>query len=467
MFSTINVVSVVLALVGALVRLALPTRPGAWALLTCAFALPAGSFDKRGFSADLDASLPPLEDLEPWGAAEPENTTACDALLGDALPGDALPGDAAADVPSAPAAYSVPLTKQRIPVKSRGQTIYKTIFSGQISVGTPAQAFTVVFDTGSGHLIVPGPTCRSPACIKHTQYNQSSSSGTPIDYDGTPVTGKARDQLTVSFGTGEVTGVFQQDVVCVADLCLETHLITATEMTDKPFLEFDFDGVLGLGLSGLSQTPQFNMAARLGAATDGGVFAVYLGSCGAEISFGAYQPALLQSELAWAPVKDAEDGYWKLAVDAVVVDGENLDACAGGCHAVADTGTSVLAGPSSAVKWIRERLSQRLFMEDGKCQVDGGATIEVALSGGATLVLHAQDYAQPRINANATATECELLLMKMDVPPPLGPLFILGEPILTKYYTVFDAASRRVGFGEASQCEGASEGSESELAAPM
>jgi hypothetical protein len=285
----------------------------------CALALPSGSFDRRGFS-DLDESLPPLEELEPWGY-EPENATErCAEATGVVV-------DAA---PAGPAAYSVPLTKQRIPVKSRGQTIYKTIFSGDISVGTPAQQFTVVFDTGSGHLIVPGPTCKSPACVKHTQYNQSSSTGAAIDYDGTLVTGTARDQLTVSFGTGEVTGVFQKDTVCVADLCLETHLITATEMTDKPFLEFDFDGVLGLGLSGLSQTPQFNMAARLGDATQGGVFAVYLGGCGAEITFGAYRPELLKSDIAWADVKDPEDGYWKLAVDAVVVDGAELDACAGG-----------------------------------------------------------------------------------------------------------------------------------------
>jgi hypothetical protein len=359
------------------------------------------------------------------------------------------------------------LTKQRVPVKSRGQTIYKTIFSGDISVGTPAQQFTVVFDTGSGHLIVPGPTCKSPACVKHEQYNSSSASGLAIDYDGSVVTGKARDQLTVSFGTGEVTGVFQQDLVCVSDLCLETHMITATEMTDKPFLEFDFDGVLGLGLSGLSQTPQFNMAKRLGDATDGGVFAVYLGSCGPEISVGAYQPTLLAGGLEWASVKDPEDGYWKLAVDEVVVDGTPLEICESGCSAVADTGTSVLAGPGSAVKWIRERLGPRLFMQDGRCAIDGDATIEVQLSGGKRLVLEAMDYAQPRINANASATTCELLLMKMDVPPPLGPLFILGEPILTKYYTVFDARSTRVGFGEASQCAEDADGHEGELAAAM
>lgn len=447
----IDTLCLVFALVGALCRLVAPgrqCRPSAWTLLiSCAAALPAGSFDKRPVLRGLHEAVAPLPEPELAElAADPAEqcTEATEAAL--------------LEEPAVTEVYSVPLTKQRIPVKSRGQTIYKTIFSGVISVGTPPQPFTVVFDTGSGHLIVPGPTCRSPACVKHTQYNASSTSGAAIDYDGTPVTGKARDQLTVSFGTGEVTGVFQQDVVCVAQLCLETHMITATEMTDKPFLEFDFDGVLGLGLAGLSQTSEFNMAQRLGTATNAGVFSVYLGSCGSEISFGAWKPEHLTGALGWADVEDREDGYWKLGVDAVVVDGQRLDSCADGCHAVADTGTSVLAGPSSVVTWIRERLSARLFMQDGKCAVDGDARIEVALAGGTTLSLGAADYAQPRLNANATADSCELLLMKMDVPPPLGPLFILGEPILTKYYTVFDAAAGRVGFGTARHCDEGEEG---------
>lgn len=431
-FSLVALLSSVLKIFAA------PLSLAAWPLLLSGVgALPAGS--RLGARRALPSASADVDD--------PESDTGLVADLTDtAGPLDPeLP-----DCGHAPAAeaHTVPLTKQRVPVKSRGQTIYKTIFSGKISVGTPAQEFTVVFDTGSGHLIIPGPTCRSPSCVKHQQYNSSSSSGQAIDYDGTPVTGKARDQLTVSFGTGEVTGVFSQDTVCVAGgrRCVEgAHLITATEMTDKPFLEFDFDGVLGLGLAGLSQTPAFNMAQRLGGGDS--VFAVYLGHCGSEISFGSWRPQLLRGALQWADVKDAEEGYWKLAVDAVVVDGTPLEVCAGGCNAVADTGTSVLAGPSAAVTLIREQLSSRLFMKDGVCAIDGDAAIEVVLAGGLRLSLGAADYAQPRLNANQTATACELLLMKMDVPPPLGPLFILGEPILTKYYTVFDATKERVGFG--------------------
>jgi len=42
------------------------------------------------------------------------------------------------------------------------------------------------------------------------------------------------------------------------------------------------------------------------------------------------------------------------------------------------------------------------------------------------------------------------MLMAMDIPEPIGPkLFILGEPVLRKYYTVYDTAKLQVGFSKA------------------
>ncbi|CAE8606213.1 unnamed protein product, partial [Polarella glacialis] len=179
------------------------------------------------------------------------------------------------------------LEKSEMVTETIGDQVYhRSAYWGIIHVGHPAKPFKVVFDTGSGHLILPSTYCRSAACKAHSRYSRSGSlTSKDINSDGQQVKqGQPRDQLSVSFGTGEVDGVFVEDTVCFEDAgvapnasaadtdgavvaapsdsanleCISLRFIAATEMSEDPFKDFVFDGVFGLGLSGLSQTEQFN-----------------------------------------------------------------------------------------------------------------------------------------------------------------------------------------------------------------
>merc|ERR1719422_1168103 len=85
---------------------------------------------------------------------------------------------------------SVRLQKQYVPVIRNGKTVaYKTAYFGVVSVGSEnPQSFTMVFDTGSGHFILPSTACKSETCLKHRRYNRTlSRDAVDIDSDGTPI----------------------------------------------------------------------------------------------------------------------------------------------------------------------------------------------------------------------------------------------------------------------------------------
>merc|ERR1719183_2663565 len=272
------------------------------------------------------------------------------------------------------------------------KVVHKTAYYGRVEIGSPRQDFTVVFDTGSGNLMVPSTYCRSRACTMHKRFDRkSSATAEDIEADGSPSRkGALRDQITVTFGTGEISGVFIQDDVCMGSLCTNMHFVGATDETEDPFSSFNFDGVLGLALPQMSQGPDFSLMDHFAKskALRQPLFSVFLSDSdmeSSEITFGAVKDEHMVTPMFWQSVT-RDSGYWQVQIEDITIDNKKQNLC-NDCQVAVDTGTSQLAGPTDVINELSKRLDVKSDCSNYKKLPNLGFVIDEKI-----LNLQPQDY---------------------------------------------------------------------------
>uniref|UniRef100_A0A670JEB1 Renin n=1 Tax=Podarcis muralis TaxID=64176 RepID=A0A670JEB1_PODMU len=317
-----------------------------------------------------------------------------------------------------------------------------TQYFGEISIGTPAQIFKVIFDTGSANLWVPSHQC-SPlysACASHARYDSSKSS--TYRPNGT--------QIAIQYGKGHVKGFLSQDIVTVAGIPVFQVFAEATALTNKPFNYAQFDGVLGMGYPSQAidgVTPVFDKIMSEQILTSE-VFSVYYSrnsalNTGGEIILGGSDPSYYTGDFHYLSI--SREGYWHIDLKGVSVGGELLF-CHEGCTASVDTGTSYITGPASSVSILMKAIGATLnlstyIIECKKIHLLPDISFHFGdrayiLSGSAYVLQHSE-YGQEF---------CTVAFSGFDIPPPLGPLWIMGASFIGEYYTEFDRQNNRIGF---------------------
>merc|ERR1711871_1810570 len=327
--------------------------------------------------------------------------------------------------------FSIPINK-----RSNDEVVQGRLFNPKPDMlgASPAESFNVIFDTGSANLWVPNHKVGLVGLLKH-KYDSSKSSSYVAN--GT--------EFKIQYGSGPVSGIWSEDTIAIGGLQAKNQAFAEVENAGGLGLAYGigkFDGILGLGWDRISvdgvKTPFHNLVDQGQLAEP--VFAFYLGdNAPGSLIIGGTDKSHYTGDFTYVPLK-SED-YWRIALDDVKVGGASVSDTK---TAIVDSGTSLLAGPKDDVAAIAKKIGATSVLNK-EYTIDcskGGPDISFTL-GGKDYTFAFADYT---INSGST---CLFAMMGIDVPAPNGPLWILGDVFMRKYYTVFDWGNKRLGFATA------------------
>ncbi|PVU91667.1 hypothetical protein BB559_004045 [Furculomyces boomerangus] len=332
-----------------------------------------------------------------------------------------------------------------------------TYYYGDLFLGTPKQKFSVLFDTGSSKLWVPGVYCKSPACFQHNRFHPKMSSAFQNLY--------RNDSIT--YGTGKINGMLGSDTVYIGGISLYNQKFIYTTEQDSNF-ELPgscFDGILGLSFNG---DPSIDDTSPISSITkqrklQRNVFGIQLSdgdkSYG-RITFGRVDDSLYKGKMYWFPV--VEKGSWKLMMDDINYEKPNIKSCtefikknralenkqsqnkSGNLdkpvHALIDSGTSFILGKWEVINKLNHEIGADIntgFISCSKINTLGMLIINIQ---GILFKLSSKEY----IYHNKITNTCQsALIPKRDLS-----YWVLGNSFMGKLYSVFDFDNHKIGLGK-------------------
>merc|ERR1712032_1386361 len=169
-------------------------------------------------------------------------------------------------------------------------------------------------------------------------------------------------------------------------------------------------------------------------------FAYFLasaGQSGSTLTLGGTDSSFYSGDFHYTPLSFIHKAlpYWLIKATDLKIGGKSTGACGWGivgCLMVVDTGTSIFAGPS---KYMNPLIQQIGDVLDDCSNAMSLPTLTFRFNGKDFDL--GPDFYVMRVMDSAGQEHCQLGVAPMDAGVPI---FILGDPFLRKYYTVWDGS---------------------------
>jgi hypothetical protein len=369
------------------------------------------------------------------------------------------------------------------------------VYVGNITVGTPEQRFTVIFDTGSSNMWIPDIACNGNAkcdsacdwsmicsalcddkccasassssavasyedlsaennppvvtCDLKRKYNASSSS-TYVEHGRT---------FKIFYGSGFADGFLGEDTIRFGDVGTQQLVVPNTTFgqtttMSKVFEGVEADGLLGLAFTQIAVdgvTPPLINAIQQGL-LDKPLFTVYLDQEGTNsgtstkrkggvYTWGGVDTINCGPVIDYAPL--SSDTYYQFEITAVALGSKYTHTSK--AEVISDSGTSLMMGPNGPVKAIAGLVGAVFDKQIGAYVIRCDSVYDPI-----TFTIHGKRYDVPasalNIDVGIGNGTCLWGVDSLGVLGAIGPAWILGDPFIRAYCNVYDIGQSRIGF---------------------
>ncbi|KAG8214186.1 aspartic peptidase domain-containing protein [Butyriboletus roseoflavus] len=349
-------------------------------------------------------------------------------------------------------------------------------YSGVVSIGTPAQDFNVILDTGSSDLWVATTGCTT------------CTSGVPLFNPSKSSTYKnITSPLSIEYGSGVVKGYISEDTVTFGGFTLQNQRFRAhisdilmislhyylqfpstAAATSGDVLKDGLSGIMGLGfpLISASQTPSFWQALYDQNSLSQPMFGFYLErhvnqvdkantAPGGTLTLGGTNASLYTGNIEFIDMPNGiTPSYWLQQVKTLTVQGTSISIPSNNGLAAIDTGTSLIAAPSSIAKEIWNKVPGSLPLTgqfQGMYAFPCTTDVNISISfGGTTWTINAADmnFGTIDLQSGQMCIGGIFDMPEADLSGSSLPSWVIGDVFLKNVYSVFRAEPPAVGFAQ-------------------